>query len=313
MSWDEKKKKAALLLAFGCPETLADVEPFIRNIFKDKAVPESVIENIKERYSLIGGKSPLLDITRAQAKAIEEALNKSGKSGDTYKVYTAMRYSRPYIKDVLKEMRDAGYKDVIGLVMAPFNSPVSTGGYINDVEAASQEEAGLPQVFFVSDWHILARFVDAVMEKIDEAMAAFAEKDDVLVILSSHSLPMSALEGDAYEMKVQQTIDLIGKRLKADYKAAYQSKSSGPKDWLGPSVEDVMAAAKKSGKTGVLVVPLGFVSDHVETLYDIDILFRKTAESLGLVFKRSASLNTSPKLMGLLADLIRNRNFNYFY
>ena len=307
---DEKKKKAALLLAFGCPETLADVEPFIRKILKDKAVPESAIKNIKERYSLIGGKSPLLDITRAQAKAIEEALN---KSGEIYKVYTAMRYSRPYIKDVLKEMRDDGYKEAIALIMAPFNSPVSTGGYITDFEAASQEEAGLPQLFFVSDWHVLPRFIDAVMEKIDEAMTAFAEKDDVLVILSSHSLPMSALEGDAYEMKVRQTADFIAKRLKADCKAAYQSKSSGPADWLGPSVEDVMAGAKKSGKTGVLVVPLGFVSDHIETLYDIDILFRKTAESLGLVFKRSASLNTSPKLMGLLADLIRNRNFNYFY
>ena len=307
---DEKKKKAALLLAFGCPETPADVEPFIRKILKDKAVPESVIKNIKERYSLIGGKSPLLDITRAQAKAIEEALN---KSGEIYKVYIAMRYSRPCIKDVLKEMRDDGYKEAIALVMSPFNSPVSTGGYITDFEAACVEEAGLPQLFFVSDWHVLPRFIDAVMEKIDEAMASFAGKDDVLVILSCHSLPMSALEGDAYEMKVRQTADLIAKRLKADCKTAYQSKSSGLADWLGPSVEDVMAEAKKSGKTGVLVVPLGFVSDHVETLYDIDILFRKTAESLGLVFKRSASLNTSPKLMGLLAELIRNRNFNYFY
>ncbi len=273
-------------------------------------MPESVIKNIEERYSLIGGKSPLLDITRAQAKAIEEALN---KSGEIYKVYIAMRYSRPYIKDALKEMRDAGYKDAIGLVMSPFNSPVSTGGYITDFEAASAEEAGLPQLFFVSDWHVLPRFVDAVMEKIDEGMASFAGKDDVLVILSSHSLPISALEGDAYEMKVHQAVDLIGKRLKTDYKAAYQSKSSGLKDWLSPSVEDVMAEAKKSGKTGVLVVPLGFVSDNIETLYDIDIHFRKTAESLGLVFKRSASLNTSPKLMGLLAELIRNRNFNYFY
>lgn len=307
---EEKKKKAALLLAFGCPETLADVEPFIRKILKDKVVPESVIKNIKERYSLIGGKSPLLDITRAQAKAVEDALN---KSGEIYKVYTAMRYSRPYIKDVLKEMRDDGYKEAIALIMAPFNSPVSTGGYITDFEAAFAEEAGLPQLFFVSDWHVLPRFIDAVMEKIDEAMESFAEKDDVLVILSSHSLPMSALEGDAYEMKVRQTADFIAKRLKADCKVAYQSKSSGLADWLGPSVEDVMAGAKKSGKTGVLVVPLGFVSDHVETLYDIDILFRKTAESLGLVFKRSASLNTSSKLMGLLAELIRNRNFNYFY
>ncbi len=310
MSWDEKKKKAALLLAFGCPETMADVEPFVRGIFKSKPVPEGVMAGIKERYSLIGGKSPLLDITRAQAKAIEEELN---KGGETYKVYTAMRYSRPYIKDVLKEMRDAGYKEAIGMVMSPFNSPVSTGGYINDFEAACVEEPGLPQVFFVSDWHVLPRFIDAVMEKMDEAMAAFSERDDVLVILSSHSLPLSALEGDAYEMKVRQTVDLIAKRLKTDCKAAYQSKSTGPKEWLGPSVEDVMAEAKKSGKTGVLVVPLGFVADHVETLYDIDILFRKTAESLGLAFKRSASLNTSPRLMGLLADLIRNRNFNYFY
>ncbi|MBI5642412.1 MAG: ferrochelatase [Deltaproteobacteria bacterium] len=298
----ESKKKAFLLLAFGGAESLDSVEPFIKNVLKGRPVTPELVEKTRERYKLIGGKSPLLDITRNQAAAIKALIEKEGLD---YKPYVGMRYWNPFIKDTLCQMKADGIEEAVAIIMAPFASRVATGGYITDAENALNELNKTLKVEFVPSWHLKPLFLEAVVDNLKKELAYFQRPEDALVIFSNHSLPWVALEGDAYEMLVNQTVTEVVKRTgKIDYKVAYQSKGQGPREWLGPSTEEVIQNAGKAGKKGVIVVPLGFVADHIETLYDIDILFKGIAESSGLVFRRSASLNTSPKLMELFAGLI---------
>lgn len=299
---EQKEKTAFLLLAFGGADSLENVEPFVRNVLKGRPVSPELIEKARDRYSLIGGRSPLLDITKAQAKAIEGLLKKEGVD---YKPYIGMRYWNPFIKDTLAQMKADGVEKAITVVMAPFYSRVALSGYVDDIEAAQRELGKVPAIEYAREWHQRPLFIEAVVDNIKKELSFFQDKKDALVIFSNHSLPMTALEGDAYEMLIHQSADEIIKRLPVDFKVSYQSKGAGPREWKGPSTEEVIEGAKKMGKKGVVVVPLGFVADHVETLYDIDILFKGIAESRGLVFRRSASLNTSAKLMELLAGIIK--------
>ncbi len=299
-----EKKKGFILLAFGGADSIESVEPFVRNIIKGRGVTQDLIDRTVERYKLIGGKSPLLDITLGQAAAVKKILKAQGLD---YEAYVGMRYWHPFIKETLAKMKADGIESAVGVIMAPFTSRVSTGGYEEDIEQwYKSPDGGSPAVSIAKNWHIDDLFIEAVIENINAALKEFENPDDVLVIFSSHSLPWVSLEGDPYEMLVNQTVDEITKRMgPLHYKVAYQSKGGGPRQWLGPSTEEVIEGAAGEGRKGVLVVPLGFVADHVETLYDIDILFKGIAEKKGLVFKRSASLNSHPKLMQLVAEMVR--------
>ncbi len=298
-----KRKKAFLLLAFGGADSLDSVEPFIKNVLKGRPVTPELVEKTRERYKLIGGKSPLLDITKAQAESIRVILEKQGLD---YKAYVGMRYWDPFIKDTVRQMKEDGVTDAVAVIMAPFASRVATGAYNSDVEGALAGQDGTPSVEILPSFHIKSQFLDTVAGNIKKELSSFQDPSGALVIFSSHSLPWVGLEGDPYEMLVRQSVEEIVKRIgvKIDHKVAYQSKGAGPREWLGPSTEEVIQGAKKMGKKGVIVVPVGFVADHIETLYDIDILFKSIAEASGLVFRRSESLNTDPRFMELLASMI---------
>ena len=302
-----KPIKAVLLAGFGGADSLDSVEPFIRNVLKGRTVKPELVERARERYKLIGGSSPLLSITRAQAKAIEDILNSHGGEYE-YRVYVGMRYWHPFIKDTIGKIKEDGAEEAVVAIMAPFQTRLTTDGYRDDIAEAVEACGGAPQAVYLAEWHIHPRFIDLIVEKLDEQLSAFPKREDALVIFSNHSLPLGALEGDAYEMKIHQTVDEVLKKTgKIDCKVAYQSQGEGPREWKGPKTEDVIVEAKERKKAGVVVVPLGFVSDHVETLYDIDIYFRKTAESLGLKFKRTSSLNTGPGFIRFFAELIRKQ------
>ncbi|MEE9613991.1 MAG: ferrochelatase [Thermodesulfobacteriota bacterium] len=302
---DTGKTKGVLLLAFGGAESLEDVEPFLKNILKGRPVTPEMVEKARERYRKIGGGSPLLEITRAQAAALESRLNEGGR--DNYRVYVGMRFWHPYIKEAVREMWGDGIEEAVAIVMAPHSSRAATGGYLYDLDAALKTTAGVPEMSFPEDWHTHPAYIDAVAEKMEEAIEEFPEKpkkEGLLVIFSAHSLPLSMLKGDPYLKKLEGTIEELIKQVPLPYRLAYQSKSGGPVEWLGPEVEEVIAKAKGEGRKGVLVVPLSFVSDHVETLYDIDVVFKEAAEACGLSFFRSGSLNTSPRFIELLAGLV---------
>lgn len=301
---DNKTPKGALLLAFGGADSIESVEPFIRNVLKGRPLTPELIEKTRERYGLIGGSSPLLSITEAQAKAVGEILK---REGGLYKVYVGMRYWRPFIKDTIGNMRADGIKEAAAVIMAPFSSRVATGGYLTDVDEALKSCGGGLSIGYARDWHREGLFIDAVAENLKKELDTFNRPDDALVIFSNHSLPVAALAGDPYVRKITETAGDIAKKLSIDYRISYQSQGAGPREWLGPKTEEVIEEAKRLGKKGVVIVPLGFVADHVETLYDIDILFKEAARRCGLVFRRSASLNASAKFMELIASLIKNK------
>ncbi|MBI5492546.1 MAG: ferrochelatase [Deltaproteobacteria bacterium] len=297
-----KRKKAFVLLAFGGADSIESVEPFVRNVLKGRPITPELIEKTKERYKLIGGKSPLLDITRAQAEAIKKLLNKDGLD---YGAYVGMRYWHPFIKDTMRRIKDDGVEVLTAIIMSPFTSLIATGAYEKDVEEFLNSSGG-PDTAYIDRWHLNAVFLDIIAGNVEKELASFPDRKDALVIFSNHSLPLMSLEGDPYEMLINQSVEEIVKRTEPiDFQVGYQSKGAGPREWLGPSTEDLIEGAKKAGKKGVVIVPLGFLADHVETLYDIDILFKGMADSHGLAFRRTPSLNTSPGLMELLAGLIK--------
>ncbi len=300
------KKTGVLLLAFGGADSLADIEPFLNNVLKGRHFPSGLLEKITERYRLIGGKSPLLEITKAQAKALGDLL------GDGYRTYVGMLNWTPYIPDTIVGMKDDGIEEALGIIMSPFTSPIATGAYEQTVEKTVKDLGKMPRIKMLDNWHVHPGFIDIILKKIDEALAGFEDKQKALVIFSNHSLPRDLLEGDAYEMKLTQTVDAVGARLDVEYRKSYQSQGTTNVVWLGPKTEDVILEAKKAGKEGVVVVPLGFAADHIETLYDIDILFKATAENAGLRFARTASLNTTPEFMALLADIIKKTGVDIF-
>ncbi len=301
----DKEKTAFLLLAFGGADSVENVEPFVKNVLKGRIVTPELVAKTKDRYRIIGGRSPLLDITIAQAQAIAEVLKKEGVG---YAPYVGMRYWHPFIAETLARMKADGVTRAIAVIMSPFISRAATGGYEMESQIALKDLDGVPKVEFTSVWHLKPLFIDAVADNLNAQLESFTDKSDVLVIFSVHSLPAQASEGDPYEMLINQSAEKVALKAPCDYKVAFQSKGGGPKDWLGPSVEDVIEGAKKSGKKAVVVVPFGFVADHVETLYDIDVLFKSFAESKGLVFKRCASLNANPKFIAAIADAIKRHS-----
>jgi ferrochelatase len=300
--------RAFLLLAFGGAGGIDEVGPFIRRVLNGRAVPEALLKSAEERYRLIGGSSPLLRITRGQAVAIEEAL---GKYDYGLKGYVGMRFSAPFIKDALLQMQMDGVKSAVAVIMSPFTSAVATGGYLKDIGEARKTHDGM-SIDFVEDWHANPVFIDAIAKRIMGEINGLTTEsvNETLVIFSTHSLPVHELKGDPYEEKVRETVALVAGRLSmpaTGFRLGYQSRGGGGRPWLGPDTIDVMKEAVGLGKKAVIIVPLGFTADHVETLYDIDILFRDTAKSLGLAFRRTPSLNASPDFTGLIAGLIKRK------
>lgn len=303
-----ENKKGVLLLAFGTVDDLDNMEAFLGNVIKGRPVTPELVESAKERYRAVGGRSPLLDITRAQARALGEALKEGGEG---WTVYVGMRYWEPYIKEAVHNIWADGIEEAVAVIMAPHPSRASTGGYEYDVEAAVKKTAGIPQVTYIGDWHTNPALIDTIAENMSDAASGPHSKglpggDDLLTIFTAHSLPAATLSGDSYVDKLNETVKaVVNKAAVGDHRLAYQSKGGGPGEWLGPAAEDVIREAAGEGKKGILVVPIGFCSDHVETLYDIDISMKAIAEEEGLAFARAASINTSPKFIEMLAELVR--------
>src|SRR3972149_11215348 len=246
-------KKGVLLLAFGGADSIEDVEPFVKNVLKGRPVTPEVVEKAKERYRLIGGSSPLLKITQAQAVSIKTILAEDDVPPE---FFIGMRFWHPYIKDTLKEMKDSGITEAVAIIMAPHSSRASTGGYVSDIEAALKETGGVPKVEFVEGWHTHPLYIDSILEKIEKAIKGASE--GILAIFTAHSLPMSSLAGDVYLEKLNATIDCILKKKPLEWKLAFQSKGGGPLPWLGPGAEEAIKEAKEAGKKGGLIVPLRF-------------------------------------------------------
>lgn len=293
---------AILLLAFGGPDSLESVEPFLKSVLHGRPVSKEQIDRAIARYKAIGGRSPLLDITRRQAQALEDSLRNEYPE---LTVYVGMRHWHPFIKDILEEMVRDGIKRVVAVSMAPHNSKASTGGYIRAVEDALNGLNVKPEVTFVRSWHNHPQFIRALSNRIEEGLARFRRKDDLHIIFSAHSLPEKMVEDDPYVDQIHETIEAVYREIgPVKWHLAYQSRGGGPFEWLGPDAGELMEKLSNNGVKDILLVPVGFVSDHVETLYDIDTVYRAKAEGLGINFKRTESLNDHSDFIAALKAIV---------
>ncbi|PKL51483.1 MAG: ferrochelatase [Nitrospira bacterium HGW-Nitrospira-1] len=337
------KTTGVLLLNLGGPDSLGAVKPFLFNLFSDREIirlgpsflqrPIAYLisslrgKKTREAYGLIGGKSPICDITFAQAKALEEVLNKSGVRGQesgenalspithhpspvTFKVYAAMRYWHPLIEDVIHEIYRDGVKRLIVLSLYPQYSVATTGSTLAKLgEVISKYPM---EIFSIQSWYDNQLYIDALVDEIKKGIRVFnsslltphSSPPEVHVLFSAHSLPVKFIEeGDPYVDQIKGTINEIVKKLDIRWSLSYQSKS-GPVKWLGPSTDRMIEALAAKGIKNLLVAPISFVSDHIETLYEIDILYKGMAEKLGMRLERVKSLNTAPLFISALEDIV---------
>lgn len=311
-------KRAVLLLAHGTPETIEQIPDYLRNVVSGRPLPEHVIEEIKHRYSLIG-RSPLTEITLEQGRLLEAELAMEGIDAQ---VYVGMRNWKPYIPDVVRKMRDDGVEEAAVICLAPQNSRTSVGLYKRAVHA----EAGAVKIDFTEGWAQDPLLADAFADRLRVAEERLREETGayVPVLFTAHSVPCrtvqspAASEGqpklwpgegaDPYAQEAKRTAELVAQRVPEIPKwwFAFQSQGASGGPWIGPTVEETLVAIASDGVKALLLQPIGFLCDHVEILYDVDIAFKDYASKLGVRLERPESLNASPILARALAELAKH-------
>jgi ferrochelatase len=299
---------AVLLMAYGTPEREADIEAYLADIRHGRSSPPAVVEDLKQRYRRIGGHSPLLEITNAQAAALQKTLLAQGVK---VRVYVGMKHWHPYIREVVPQILQNNHNRLVALVMAPHYSEMSVGGYRRALDEALGQDNDMP-VDFIETWYDNPLFHQAVGEKVTEALQGFPAPAEVQVLFTAHSLPERILEQhDPYPNQLRASCQAVASIMKLDHWSfAYQSAGQTAEKWLGPDILQTLNdinQKSKSEKAHVLVVPIGFVADHLEILYDIDIEAREFAQSHGLNLRRTESLNTSPRFITTLANIVSRR------
>jgi ferrochelatase len=288
-------RSGVLLMAHGTPSSLDEMPEYLTLVRGGRAPSAELIHEMRQNYAAIGGRSPLTDITLAQAAALRDRL------GADVPVAVGMRNWRPFIKDALTELAAAGVTRVIGIPLAPQSSTLSVQKY---VDAA---KAGLPPgVSFeaIESFHVHPLLLDAFAERLWSAQV----KPDELVIFTAHSLPKRAIDGgDRYADEVAATARGVAERVGLrKYDRAYQSAGRTPEPWIGPSLEELLDERSATIRK-FLIVPIGFVCDHTEILFDIDVQAARAARELATTLRRTESLNTSPTFIAMLEDLVRAR------
>ena len=311
-------KQAVLLLAHGTPETIEQIPEYLRNVVSGRPLPQAVIEEIQHRYSLIGS-SPLTEITMQQARLVEAEL---AAAGHPVPVYVGMRNWRPYIPDVVKQMRADGIEEAAVICLAPQNSRTSVGLYRRAVEA----EAGSVRIDFTEGWAQHPLLIEAFAERLRPAVAKLSTElgYPVPVLFTAHSVPCrtiqtpAASEGqprhwpgtgaDPYAEDAKATAALVASLVPEipNWWFAFQSQGASGGPWIGPSVEQTLDNIAASGVKALVLQPIGFLCDHVEILFDVDILFREYAVKLGVRLERPESLNGSNLLAKAVADLAQS-------
>lgn len=292
-------------MAYGSPEKPEDIESYYTDIRRGHRPTPELLQELTERYEAIGGTSPLLKITKQQAAGLQQEL------GDDYKVFIGMRHWSPWIKEAVGDMQKAGITEAVAIVLAPHFSSMSIAKYIEKVEEAKKELGYELSIEYVKSWHDQPLYLEALAEKVNEALARFSdvEKDRVSVIYTAHSLPERILStGDPYREQLIETCQLLTLRTGLeDWMFAFQSAGRTQEKWLGPDLLEVIEEQGKRGKKALLVCSVGFITDHLEVMYDIDVEGQAKAAELGIHLERAGSLNDHPKLSQLFARLVKER------
>ena len=279
---------AVVLMAYGSPSAIEDIPAYLADIREGKPVSDSAVEELVERYRRIGGRSPLDQVTEAQRAALEAELE--------LPVFVGMKHWRPRIAEAVESALAGGAKRIVGLVLAPHYSSLSVAGYRSRLEEALAARA---ELVFIESWHEHGPFLDVLADRV-RGVATH-------VVFTAHSLPERILrEGDPYREQLLETSRLVAERAGlSSWSFAFQSASATGEPWLGPDILEKLDSLAEKGTPAVLICPVGFVSDHLEILWDLDVEARERAAELGLELERIESLNADPRFVQALAALVR--------
>lgn len=310
-------KTAVLMLQMGGPDSLEAIQPFLYNLFSDRDIirigpaflqptvagfiSRRRSKKVSEYYKKIGGKSPIRELTQLQATELEKAL------GDNYRCFVAMRYWKPFTHEALSAIKKEGISRVIALSLYPHYSRATVGSSINELERVLAQTDTKLDLSYIRNFHDHPLYIAALAEKVERALSGFGDPRQVQLVFSAHGLPQSFIDsGDPYLDQIQTTVRLTMEHFgDVSHHLAFQSRA-GPVKWLEPSTEAKIAELAAAGCKQLLMVPLSFVSDHIETLYEIDIQYKEEAAALGISdFRRTESLNSSPAFIACLEKLVR--------
>lgn len=309
---------AVILLQMGGPDSLEAVRPFLLNLFSDREIitigpawlqpfiARMIVRKrtpvVVEKYREIGGKSPIRELTEAQAAALQAEL------GDGFSCTTAMRYWHPFTGETLSRVMATNPAKIVALSLYPHYSRATSGSSFNELTSQLSGFRGDHELIRIPHFFDHPLYISALAEKIEAGLASFPDRHKVQLLFSAHSLPQSFIdEGDPYLDHIRTTVRLVMERFSdVSHSLAFQSRA-GPVKWLEPSTDDKLKELAQSGCTDLLVAPLSFVSDHIETLHEIDIEYAEEAHKLGITdFRRIESLNSSPAFIRCLAELVRH-------
>lgn len=292
--------EAVLVMAYGTPKGLDDVEAYYTDIRRGRPPSAEQLQELTDRYRAIGGRSPLLEITQKQANGIAERLG--------IRAYVGQKHAAPFIPDAIGAMKEAGVSNAVGLVLAPHFSSMSIGDYARRVAAATESAGWDGRVEMIESWHREPAFIDLLAGYCADALGAIPApaRDETTFVFTAHSLPASIVaNGDPYPEHLRETAEAVAKRNDLQrWRVGWQSAGRTEQEWLGPDVLEVMEELAGAGERGVVVCPCGFVADHLEVLYDLDIEAARRAGELGISFARTRSPNDDPAFLDMLSDLV---------
>jgi ferrochelatase len=299
-------RTAVLAMAYGTPAGPEELEAYYTHIRRGRPPTPELLTELSRRYAAIGGQSPLVERTLAQVEGLERAIAHAGRPD--IQVALGMRHAAPFIEDTVARLASDGAEAIVGLVLAPHFSRMSVGEYAERARAAAAAASRPPAVSVVRSWHLAPGYLEFLEDALGSALASLPEQahDDAHVLFTAHSLPARILDDDdPYPTQLRETASAVAGRLGLQrWSVAWQSAGRTPEAWLGPDILEELEALAAAGTRAVVVCPAGFVSDHLEILYDLDIEASARARELGITFARTAVPNADPRLLGALAGVV---------
>jgi len=301
--------QAILLIAFGGPTCPEEIRPFLARITQGLPIPPQRLEEVAHHYEAVGGKSPINEITFRQARALEQLLKRQGRE---VPVYAGMRNASPFFNETLQRMADDGVKHALGFILSSHRNEASWERYQKNIaDARAALGAGAPAVDYCGGWHDHPLFVQSWVELIQTAMTKIdaANWPTTPLVFTAHSLPAAMAARSPYVEQLQTSARLIAEKLgRQNFSLAFQSRSGRPTDpWLEPDIGDTIRKLATEGHKEIIVAPMGFVCDHVEVLYDLDIEAKKLADGFGVNFIRAGCPNDHPTFVRMMADVIAGK------
>ena len=295
-------KQGVLVMAYGTPRDLDDVERYYTDIRRGRPPPPELLEELTDRYRAIGGKSPLLEITAAQVTGLEERL-------DGVKTYLGQKHSSPFIADAVTQMAADGVEEIVGLVLAPHFSTMSVGEYERRARAGAEAARWSGQLTMIDSWHVEPGYVSLLAERVRDEIQALPDelREEALVVFSAHSLPERILQkNDPYPEQLRETAEAVAQMASIErWRTGWQSAGRTSDPWLGPDILEIVEKEAADGTQAIVVCPCGFVADHLEVLYDLDIEAHQAAAARGIQLRRTRSPNADDGFLDTLAAVVR--------